>query len=62
MLAADWVSEINLELGQLAPETAAQLAPLLPDLASLTDLIDLSEDASAEHYRAAIDAAGQFAD
>ena len=58
VLAADWVSEISLELGQLSPETAAQLKAKLPTLASLTDLIDLSEEASAEHYRAAIDAAG----
>jgi acetyltransferase len=30
---------------------------LLPRLASLTDLIDLSEDAGPEHFRAAIAAA-----
>jgi acetyltransferase len=59
VLAADWVSEIDLELGQLSPETAAELKAKLPSLASLTDLIDLSEEASAEHYRAAIDAAGR---
>ena len=59
VLAADWVSEIELELGQLSPETAAELKTKLPSLASLTDLIDLSEEASAEHYRAAIDAAGR---
>lgn len=59
VLAADWVSEIDLELGQLSPETAAELKTKLPSLASLTDLIDLSEEASAEHYRAAIDAAGR---
>ncbi|WP_310564078.1 bifunctional acetate--CoA ligase family protein/GNAT family N-acetyltransferase [Hydrogenophaga sp.] len=59
VLAADWVSEIELELGQLSPETAAELQAKLPSLASLTDLIDLSEEATAEHYRAAIDAAGR---
>lgn len=59
VLAADWVSEIELELGQLSPETAAELKTKLPSLASLTDLIDLSEEATAEHYRAAIDAAGR---
>jgi len=58
VLAADWVSEIELELGQLSPETATALQAKLPPLASLTDLIDLSEEAGAEHYRAAIDAAG----
>lgn len=59
VLAADWVSEIELELGQLSPETAAELKTKLPPLASLTDLIDLSEEATAAHYRAAIDAAGR---
>ncbi|MBA4260658.1 MAG: GNAT family N-acetyltransferase [Comamonadaceae bacterium] len=58
VLAADWVSEIELELGQLSAETAAALKAKLPPLATLCDLIDLSEEASAEHYRAAIDAAG----
>ncbi|MCU0927033.1 MAG: acetate--CoA ligase family protein, partial [Hydrogenophaga sp.] len=58
VLAADWVSEIGLELGQLSTETATELKTRLPALASLSDLIDLSEEASAEHYRAAIDAAG----
>ncbi len=58
VLAADWVSEIALELGQLSPETVTQLQGKLPALASLTDLIDLSEEATAAHYRAAIDAAG----
>jgi acetyltransferase len=58
VLAADWVSEIALELGQLSPETVADLKTRLPPLASLTDLIDLSEEATADHYRAAIDAAG----
>ncbi|HEY2256401.1 MAG TPA: bifunctional acetate--CoA ligase family protein/GNAT family N-acetyltransferase, partial [Variovorax sp.] len=58
VLAADWVNEIALELGTLAPETAAALQPLLPPAASLSDLIDLSEDADAAHYQAAIEAAG----
>ncbi len=58
VLAADWANEIQLELGKLSPETARTLKPQLPALASLTDLIDLSEEANAEHYRAAIDAAG----
>ena len=59
VLAADWVSEIDLELGQLSPETATELKSKLPPLASLNDLIDLSEEAGPEHYRAAIDAAGR---
>lgn len=59
VLAADWVSEIGLELGKCSPETLATLKPKLPALASLADLIDLSEEASPDHYRAAIEAAGQ---
>ncbi|MCU0763053.1 MAG: bifunctional acetate--CoA ligase family protein/GNAT family N-acetyltransferase [Hydrogenophaga sp.] len=59
VLAADWVSEIQLALGVLSPESTKALQPLLPPLASLTDLIDLSEEARPEHYRAAIEAAGK---
>lgn len=59
VLAADWVSEIELQLGKLSPETMAELRPKLPPLASLSDLVDLSEEAGAEHYLAAIHAAGQ---
>jgi acetyltransferase len=59
VLAADWASEIGLALGRISPETSASLKPRLPALASLSDLIDLSEEASAEHYGHAIDAAGR---
>ncbi|MFM2066857.1 MAG: hypothetical protein RLZZ584_1766 [Pseudomonadota bacterium] len=58
VLAADWVNEIGLQLGRLAPEAVARLKPGLPDQASLVDLIDLSEGAGPEHYGAAIAAAG----
>jgi acetyltransferase len=57
VLAADWVTEISLQLGKLSPESITALKPLLPPLASLVDLIDLSEDAGPEHFRAAITAA-----
>ncbi len=57
VLAADWVNEIELQLGTLSPESVASLQPLLPPLASLADLIDLSEDAGPEHFKAAIAAA-----
>ncbi len=59
VLAADWVNEIHLELGKLSPESATALKLLLPDLASLSDLIDLSEEATSAHYQAAIEAAGK---
>ena len=58
VLAADWVNEIGLELGKLSPESVASLKPLLPCQASLTDLIDLSEEASAVNYKEAIETAG----
>ena len=58
VLAADWISEIGLQLGKMAPETLTGLQARLPPLASLSDLIDVSEEATAEHYRAAIEAAG----
>lgn len=59
VLAADWVNEIFLELGKLSPESVSALKPRLPALASLSDLIDLSEEAAPEHYKAAIEAAGK---
>jgi len=54
VLAADWVNEISLQLGKLSAESVAALKPVLPPLASLTDLIDLTEDAGPEHFRVAI--------
>ena len=58
VLAADWVNEIGLELGRLSAATLATLKAKLPDDASLSDLIDLSEDATPAHYQAAVAAAG----
>ncbi|MDD2711460.1 MAG: bifunctional acetate--CoA ligase family protein/GNAT family N-acetyltransferase [Simplicispira sp.] len=57
VLAADWVNEISLELGKLSPASVSTLQPQLPPLASLSDLIDLSDSAGPEHYLAAIEAA-----
>ncbi len=59
VLAADWISEIALQLGKLTPEQATALQPQLAPLASLHDLIDLSEDASPAHFRAAVEAAAR---
>ena len=61
VLAADWVNEIGLELGRLSAESVATLKPALPPAASLADLIDLSEDAGAEHFRLALATAGSDA-
>jgi acetyltransferase len=57
VLAADWVNEIDLQLGKLSLDSASALKPQLPAHASLSDLIDLSEEAGPEHYKAAITAA-----
>ena len=56
VLAADWVSEISLELGRLSPDAASALQAQLPVGASLSDLIDLSQHANPEHYRVALQA------
>jgi acetyltransferase len=54
VLAVDWLTELGLELARLSPGTVAELAPRLPPLATLTHLLDLSEEATPQHYRAAI--------
>lgn len=59
VLAADYVNELALQLGVLSDENARTLAPLVPTAASLTDLIDLSEDATPEHYKAALEIAAK---
>ncbi len=59
VLAADWISEINIELGRLTAAQVKELAPALPPLATLSDLIDLSEEAGPEQYHAAIEAASK---
>lgn len=61
VLAADWINELALELGRLSASAVAALKPVLPKAASLTDLIDLSEDARPEHFRQALVAAGNDA-
>lgn len=59
VLAADWVDEIGLQLARLSPDVAATLRPQLPASASLADLIDLSAEATPEHFRIAVQAAVQ---
>ena len=59
VLAADWISEINLQLATLLPDQVQALKPLLPPLATLCDLIDVSEEAGPEHFKAAVEAAGK---
>lgn len=59
VLAADWANELHLQLGRLDAQACAALAPQLSPQASLKDLIDLSEEATPEHFAAAITAAGR---
>ena len=59
VLAADWVNELDLQLGLLSPTSVKLLQPQLPELAALVDLIDLSEDAGPDHFKTAIEVAGR---
>jgi acetyltransferase len=59
VLAADWICEIKLLLATLLPDQVQALKPLLPPLATLCDLIDVSEEAGPEHFKAAVEAAGK---
>ncbi|MFX5494043.1 hypothetical protein ABTD62_20110, partial [Acinetobacter baumannii] len=44
---------------RLSPDVAQALKAKLPALASLADLVDLSAAATPEHFRTAVEAAGQ---
>jgi acetyltransferase len=57
VLAADWVSEIGLDLARLSSESVEKLRGQLAPRASLVDLIDLSSEATPEHFRIAVEAA-----
>jgi len=59
VLAADWACEIDLQLGKLSPDSVNALRPQVPEHASLSDLIDLSEVAGPEHFKVAVEAAGK---
>jgi acetyltransferase len=56
VLAADWIDVLHLEVATLSASEAHVLAPQVPQQAVLDNLIDLSEDAHAAHYRAAVNA------
>ncbi|MBS7351294.1 MAG: GNAT family N-acetyltransferase, partial [Comamonas sp.] len=57
VLAADWMNSMNLDLGQLSESAIAQLAPQLLPQAAITDLINVTDQATPEHYRLAIETA-----
>lgn len=56
VLAADFVNEVKLEMAKLPPEAVKDLYKKISPYAALDELIDLSQDANAEHYRAAVTA------
>ncbi|MET3105838.1 acetyltransferase [Oxalobacteraceae bacterium GrIS 2.11] len=62
VMAADWVAELQLEVGKLSQADAASLRPKLSAQASIEDMIDLDESASATQYREAIAASLQSRD
>lgn len=57
VLAADRISENNLLLAKISTESIEKLQPTLSPLATLENLIDLSEEATAEQYCSAIEIA-----
>lgn len=59
VMAADWVCEIGLQLGRLSATEADALRPLLAPGATLSDLIDLAEDATPAQFEAAVATAVQ---
>lgn len=61
VLAADRANELGLTVAELDAGTRQSLAPQLPPGASLAQVIDLGEDATPAHYRAALLAAAKAA-
>lgn len=59
VLAADFVNEVNLEMAKLPADVVKDLYKKISPYAALEELIDLSQDANAEHYRAAVTACAQ---
>ncbi|GJJ05095.1 acetyl CoA synthetase subunit alpha [Duganella rhizosphaerae] len=58
VLAADWIAELGLQLATLSEAGAQALAPSLPPHATLANLLDLSEEADAAAFVAAVQACG----
>ncbi|WP_426103586.1 GNAT family N-acetyltransferase [Massilia sp. TSP1-1-2] len=61
VLAADWIGELGLQLARLSEPSVQALAPLLSPLATLSNLIDLSEEADADAFCAAVQACARDA-
>ncbi len=59
VLAADWASEIGLEVVTLSAASRNGLTAQLPAIANVNSVIDLGEEALPEHYSAALLACGR---
>ncbi len=59
VLAADWTNEIGLEVARLDSATRNALAPQLSPHATLQQILDLGEDATEAHFKAAVEACGK---
>ncbi|MDO4795468.1 MAG: bifunctional acetate--CoA ligase family protein/GNAT family N-acetyltransferase [Brachymonas sp.] len=59
VLAADRAANLGLQLGRLGAERAQELQAQVLPKATLCDLIDLTEDATPEHFAAALAAAAR---
>ncbi len=56
ILAADALGDHNVDLVDFQPETVSRLAPLYPPEASIRNPLDMIASATAQGYRAALDA------
>ena len=56
VLAADWIEELGLQLARLSEQSVQALTAHVPRQAALTNLLDLSEDADADAFAAAVQA------
>lgn len=56
VLAADWANDLGVALASLPAQVATELSAQLPPQATLEELIDLTEEANAQHYRIAVSA------
>ncbi|MDO4769930.1 MAG: GNAT family N-acetyltransferase [Brachymonas sp.] len=59
VLAADRAADLGLQLGRLGAERAQELQAQVLPKAALGDLLDLTEDATPEHFAAAVAAAAR---
>ena len=59
VLAADWSNEIGLEVARLDPALRETLATQVSPNAALAGVIDLGEEATEAHFKAAVETCGK---